>query len=1015
MRIVTDILCLMSAVCIEAQVAPQAPAEYQRLDITYTLGADSSLTELRTGEMILRDSPLAEPFHNLIIPRRNAAGSMKVDRLELVRGSTATPLSRTPETSGDYFVWTAADAVPGDVIRFTVEQPVDPTAKTSDGWWFSNTTIVPLPVRQGMVHVATPANFTGTVAAIDKTAPGTSDAWLLNSSSAADHAARFTLSSFHTWEALAGWAARNRAASSGPRIEEMAGRARAASGDPQVRLESAVHEVEERISLRSGVAEMSLACRPVSTVLESGSASVPETQAVLAAVIQSLGLPVERLLTGDALASTKLPNPDSFGGALLRVDTPGGTRWIDVKHMERGAGGLSVDMAAQTGLPIRETGSAWTQPLAEEPSVTLEASKLSLQLDVSFSSTGAMYASVDASASGAAARRFAAGPNGEQPFGPFLKDLPLRSASIHGDPERSIEAKFDAGNDSFFAPYDHRKRSPFSVMRLAPDLVTLPDGSLLLGAPGTYKETVHVEIPPDRIAPGYGRMNFRRDAAEYHSETKVENGSLVITRELDIRSAIVSSQDATNIKTIWRAMQVSQDQSFGLTHNAPENWEAIATATPQYQLLQAGFQILRQQAEPEGARIFFQHAVDAKQPQAEYYLAMALEQLDRYQDAEQAYEAEIHDDPSFAPPYIALENLLWREGDFAKEIDVYKQRLAAAPADVAAQMGIVAVYLYAGKTQEAEAAASRLRLAPPLDRGIKFDTVVAGVCQGKGGRAELDALLSPGSTALGLLGVPEILLACSGDVNLIDGLLTALTNDPSHYDVERANDLRDAFAAENIRALILESRGRLALRKGDHTAGLAYLRAAAETGENPEMRIRFAQALWDSGVQDAAAKEEALQVWADLLATQAVQLESIPEEARAKLPPPRIVDRAWYKIAPANADLFEDFEPRYYYVWGKEDGSIDRVRQLSPEPSTPEAMTELRKLVLPRVVVEGKGIPTVSIVMLKPGPEGIAGFYRSDSEQTFLQMTELSPENFPVLPAVSAAVAARQAAIDQQQ
>jgi len=290
-----------------------SPAEYTNIEITYRLTAGPALTERRSGEMLLLDSPLVDEFRNLVIPRRNTAGTVRVDRLELVHDGLPTAVGRSVEKSDGYFVWRVESAQPGDVIRFVVEQPVDMTARGAAAWWWSNATVVPLPVRQGKVTFAAPSGFRGSVAPNDKPEPSEAHAWSLDGSPATDHAARFTVSSFAEWSAFAAWFRNTCPAGAGVRARQIAAQIRSAKPDMLARLDAAVAVVQEHVAFRENTGA-SPVCRPVEKVLESGVGTRSEVQAVLASVLGALGFRTDRLLTGSVTLAKGPPDP----GGLTR-------------------------------------------------------------------------------------------------------------------------------------------------------------------------------------------------------------------------------------------------------------------------------------------------------------------------------------------------------------------------------------------------------------------------------------------------------------------------------------------------------------------------------------------------------------------------------------------------------------------------------------------------------------------------------------------------------------------------
>jgi tetratricopeptide (TPR) repeat protein len=422
--------------------------------------------------------------------------------------------------------------------------------------------------------------------------------------------------------------------------------------------------------------------------------------------------------------------------------------------------------------------------------------------------------------------------------------------------------------------------------------------------------------------------------------------------------------------------------------------------------LTTGWKLYRDNQDYEGALILLDRAVETNQPQARYWKSQVLAAVGRWDEAIEALEQQIQADPKYQVAYNALAQMYLDRDQADKTVDVQQRWLTLNPNDRAMRGALVRAYLAGGKAVEAEEAATNLTLPAPLDRPLNIDRATARVCQGKAGKAELEtAWVRPAPNDME--GIARFLLACNADPALIRDLLSQGIELMRPFVDIRTNDLRSVFAAQFAHARLLTQRGRLSLRSGKTAEGIADLRAALNMLQDPRCMALLAPVLWEAG-----NRAEAAQLWADAIATGVVAAESIPQEARPLLPAAKLTERDWFEAGRLLLNPLPpgDLEPRYYYVRAKEDGSVDRVRDLSPEPSPEDALAEVRRLVFPQLVVDGKQLPSAHIVRLMVDPSGAATLFRSNTQSTFLRMSTLTPANFPVQPAAAAAGEATRAA-----
>jgi tetratricopeptide (TPR) repeat protein len=962
----------------------QTPASYSDLEIVYRLEAGPRLTETRTGLIRLNSALLAPALRRVVLPRLSANGRPELRDLGLMRDGREVPFAApSMQTTRGSFVWDVAEAQAGDEIRFSTAQPVDFTVEAAGAWWYANSTTLPLPVEHGLVRLVVPAAFAGSVDSIDPRNLGGGYEWRLDGITTNTNAALFVASSFRSWQDFSSWALARCPAEGG-------------SGVAALTASRKVADVAARLSERLTVTDpIAFPCRPVEQVLASGTASPLEAATVFAAALTSIQIPVDRLLLSGT-AAPEAVNPAAFQGAIIRVRSPDGTQWFDASHLERVSGGLRLTSGTESALPVQSADARWLAPLASRPEVRVESGRLDARVEAAITESGTLQGTVTMEANGAAESVLSAGSN---QVASFLKERRVAAQPESTTAPGRMTRRVVIREDQFVIPLERVKQTPLNAVSLAPEPVRLSDGGLYLGAPGVYREQIDVGTAANRGIKANLHLDVDRPFAHYRSEANVLDGRLVITRELDLRSASVAAGDAGSAQSLVAQIHEDQERPFALARLGEVDWKAWTDSISPQQLDELAYKAYFPNGEYEAALLLLERStqVNTRSAYAWGLTATIRMLLGQRHAAKVAYEKQLELDPGNTAARQALDNLLVPLGEADKVIESARGRLAANSKDAVALGSLEYALMRTHRWAEAEEVATRRMETftdPATRSAARALPLTMQACQGKLANpgADLDAVLGPNPSPIGLSAIVENLVDCGKELELADGYCQKFLELMERFVPATTTSLISLTAFPQTYSFGLSVCGYLKIKMGDVEAGLERIRAANLILQRNPPESLAAQALWDAG-----HREEAEKIWIEAVSVESDALEQVPQviRERVRAAKPGIIFPGWIPVPDATELVKGKVEPGeelFFLVRADEFGVVSRAFDLNVVPAAPIQLA-LRGMKVPVIPINSRTIPSVHVIMVR-NTHGKVEVFRSFTSATIRMVQSMRLDLF---------------------
>jgi tetratricopeptide (TPR) repeat protein len=997
-------------------IAQQAvpPAEFLNLEITYRFTTGSGLTEVRSGQIRFNDTKAFAMLKRVVVPKLNAAGGVKLGDLTLLRPDKPEEKIQPPipQTGNGMVWWELSEMQPGDVVRFSVEQPVDRTGSERD-WWYSDSAMIPLPVKQGSLHLNVANEFSGSTLIVDKRGKVVEQGvytWSLNNAQPPAQAAHFVLTSFKSWDHFAAWVTSRCPSEAGEDVRNLAQEVASKIQDSAQRAEMVASTLSRRVRLRrSPDGKLKFACRPVDEVLASGAASPLEAQALFAALLRSASVPAIRALSTPVVNVEEAVNPDALSRALIRVQAEGRILWFDVERLANTDGALGL-ANPELAMTFGADRVSWIRPFDEKSHDP--PGRVVAKLEATITSNGTLQADLALTAAGPPSRvyREAFQPGRGQGdistlFSSFVTARRLRSRPVVGDPYRSEQEfviRLPVREEQFILPFQSRARVRLNALPLAAQPKTLPDGKLILGSPGMFREDIVLQIPEDFSVTSDLRFDEERSFARYHSDSIVAGGRLVITRELEIKSPVVDASAKLEVETLWKAIQEDQQKQFVMRRARPADIRAWAQSIPAHELSELGTRALDQR-EYEASRDLFEIATSSnpKDVYSWYGLGRAMYALGRMDDARKAYEKQLELNPDDKYVQNNLAAVDRRQGFWNKAVEHLERQLKINPGDPYAVTYLPRALMQLGQWERAEAAAMVAAKAQPKNRLFQVSAAVARVCQGKSQDASKELTSALGSQPSdGWLDNAAFYLAqCGRELDLAEAyIVRALDQVESLHDRVSSGRFSTALFHQSVYSMYLDTYGWLLLRRGQTKRALEILEAASKLSPEAQVFAHLAEA-----ENTLHHSEASVRYWRRAVFLQPGLKEQAPQDLRPMLDSDSAasIDRIWWPLfevgdlRPSASSL--ESHLGYYLVVAEANGSVREARSLDPDDSTAtELVPEVRTLKFAQVRVQGSPVLTFHIVKLGKLPDGRITAYRSFSEETINLGRALAPDEFPL-------------------
>ncbi len=293
-------------------------------------------------------------------------------------------------------------------------------------------------------------------------------------------------------------------------------------------------------------------------------------------------------------------------------------------------------------------------------------------------------------------RRFSSIPimtGADTPGWPVVIEIPIQESDYLPPIQRQLQLKFD----------------------LLPDAIR----------PGSRRESIVFQIPPNFALEATGHIDEDRAFARYRSSAAVESSKLIIERELEVK------EPGHDADPFWNIVRTDRERAFVLRRVGRTDASAWVESVPPDRAMALGIRAYDQH-EYQAARQLFEKAVKASPLDrfAWNRLGLALAALGKLEQAERAYQKSIDIYPSDAYAYNNLGLVLERQGKWREAVENLKKQLEVRPGDRYAILNLPRALIHESRWAEAEQAALKATQADPANTQQRANLAIARICQG---------------------------------------------------------------------------------------------------------------------------------------------------------------------------------------------------------------------------------------------------------------------------------------------
>jgi Flp pilus assembly protein TadD len=449
------------------------------------------------------------------------------------------------------------------------------------------------------------------------------------------------------------------------------------------------------------------------------------------------------------------------------------------------------------------------------------------KLNVAITSGGVLQGTLAITASGARslpyreAFREGAAQNASQTlFGRFTQARQLQTTPVIADAndlDRPIKIQFPINEDDFVLPVQRRESLRLDLVPLVLASTVQPDGNLSLGPPGTLREEITIEIPPNFTLEYESHLSQERAFARYQSDAKTDSGKLIVVRELRLKQETVSGSDKAELEAFWKMIREEQQRTFILKRTSRADLTAWIQSVPADRARRYGVRAYSE-GEYDAASQLLERATQANPNDASAWnnLGQALAALGRFEEAQKAYEKQIAVNPKNQSVYNNLITVQEREGYWDMAVESLRKEIEVRPGSSAAISNLPRALIKVGRWAEAEEAAARALQAQPNNARQRLNAAIARVCQGKlaDERKEIDTALGTSPTASLLNDAAYYLTECDRQNNLAESYIRkALDQLESTSPSAKSRSILAAITFQSSRSNYLDTYGWLLFRR----------------------------------------------------------------------------------------------------------------------------------------------------------------------------------------------------------
>jgi tetratricopeptide (TPR) repeat protein len=490
-----------------------------------------------------------------------------------------------------------------------------------------------------------------------------------------------------------------------------------------------------------------------------------------------------------------------------------------------------------------------------------------------------------------------------------------------------------------------------------------------------------------------------RPFAHYRSDATVLDGHLLITRELELRSASVAAGDADTAQSLLTQVREDQEQQFTLARVGEVNWKTWADSIPPQQLDALAYKAVFSNGEFGAALQLVERAAQAnpKDPYAWGLKAVIQSLLGHDRAAKAAYAKQVDLQPDNTAARQALYNLMALTGEADRVIEEARARLRVNSQDSMALGSLQGASVVAKQWADAEQAAVRgleLQTDPLSQTLTKQGLSVYRACQDKSDNPgqEIEAALGPDPSPFELSLTVATLKDCRRHLDLASAYCNRLFALLEPSVPATTTSLSSLTEFPSLFAATLSQCGDVQIEMGEVDAGLERILAATRISPNNEIQKAAGKAFWDAG-----RTAEAEQLWGEAISLNPELLTDVPEAIRDSIRPARtdIVFPAWIPVPDATELVKDKVEPGdelFFLVRADEFGVVTRAFDLNIVPAA-SVQLALQGMRVPVIPLDGRSIPSVHVVMVR-NTRGKVEVFRSFATATLNMVRSMRQDLF---------------------
>lgn len=451
-------------------------------------------------------------------------------------------------------------------------------------------------------------------------------------------------------------------------------------------------------------------------VISLGYGDCKDKNTLLAALLQAEGFQSTSVLI-NALQKIDpdVPSPSQFDHVITRVPVGGQEIWLDST-----AGITPFRMLA---FPLRDKEALAIPPegkpgLVRTPALLPFAAFDRSHIDGLLNDTGKLTAHFSTTIRGdqELALRFALrqipSTHWKDVMQSSLQNSPLRGAEINNlhvsdpsDTDNPLQLDYDLSAANYFdwSSREAKLALPIFGLRLPAVDEDQKDKPIKLGPPQEVQYETSLDIPIKYTVQLPIAVDVKRDYGEYHSSYKMQNNTLVTSRNLKIATSEIPAERQADYAAFVRVVDSDQAQAIRLENHSPGVSGNNGGGTPN-EWFDSGVQALSNRNFDVAVQLLERvQSADPGHKDLWKYLGRAYLATNQDQKAVEAYQKQIAANPYDESAYSELGGAYQRQQKYDDAIAQYKKQIEINPLDAGAHASLGVLYVQLKRFPEAVA------------------------------------------------------------------------------------------------------------------------------------------------------------------------------------------------------------------------------------------------------------------------------------------------------------------------